>query len=96
MNLRRTRLTRRLTFIVAALPLFQLFGPCLTGSGQVLGNTANSLPAIGYNAVQNLFLLPYEVLLAIAVGGFGSTGGGIGGSGGGIGGSGGGLGGSGI
>ncbi len=97
MTLRRYRRIRRLALVMAALPLIQL-SACQTGLGQVAGNTLNLFPATFYNAAQEVFLLPAEIGLAIATGGFGSSGGvgggGIGG--GGLGGSGLGSGGSGI
>lgn len=82
----RFRLVRRVTLFLAVLPLFQGLGACGTGINQVLGNVTNSLPALNYNAAQSVFLLPYQIGLALATGGFGSSStggsGGLGGSGG--------------
>lgn len=81
MTLRHYRRIRFLALFIAALPLFGLVSECQTGLGQVAGNTLNLFPATFYNAGQNIFLIPAEIGLAVATGGFGSSGG-VGGSGG--------------
>jgi hypothetical protein len=91
MTYKRFRLIRRIGLFLAAFPLIQA-AACTTGMSQILGNTINSLPAIIYNSAQSTALIPAQLGLALATGGFG--GGGLGMGGGGIGG--GGLGGGGL
>ncbi len=95
MTYKRLRLMRRIGLFLAAFPLIQATA-CTTGLSQILGNTINTLPAIIYNSAQSTALIPAQIGLALATGGFGGGGlgnnsnsglggtSGLGGSGGGI------------
>ena len=73
---RNHRWIKKLMFIAAAAPLFQL-SQCQTGINQVFATTANNLPATYFQVLNSLALLPLQLLLGLT-GGIGSGTGGTG------------------
>ena len=76
---RNHRWIKKLMFIVAAAPLFQL-SQCQTGFNQVFATTANNLPSTYFQVLNSLGLLPLQLLLGLS-GSVGGTGTGTGGTG---------------
>ena len=55
------RWIKKAALILAAVPLLQ-FSACATGTNQVLANVANSLPATTFGIVQEILLLPVQLV----------------------------------
>jgi hypothetical protein len=62
------RWVRKLAFVLAAAPLFQL-AQCDTGLRQTMAGVANSLPATMFSMLQSYLLLPLQLIF----GGYSST-----------------------
>jgi hypothetical protein len=65
---RNHRWLKKLMFIVATAPLFQLT-QCQTGFNQVLTTTANNLPATYFQVLNSIALLPLQLILGLPIGG---------------------------
>jgi hypothetical protein len=68
----RYRWIKRLTFVLAAAPIFQAT-QCLTGTSMFFQNFANGLPSAYFQTLQSIALLPIQILI-----GGGTTGAGTG------------------
>lgn len=67
------RRRKQIMIAVAVLPLFQS-SACMTGLGQVLGSVGNAVPALAFNTLEGVFLLPVELVLELVTGGTGGNG----------------------
>jgi hypothetical protein len=61
------RWVRKLAFVLAAAPLFQL-SQCSTGLRQTMAGTVNSIPATMFGILESYLLLPLQIIF----GGFSS------------------------
>ena len=69
MSKRRLRIIRKVSFLLAAMPLFQQLGWCSTAFNRTAANTLNGAPATYSGVLQNIALLPAELIINALFGG---------------------------